>query len=149
VTAAEPDDLLSIGAVAAAAGVTVPTIRYYEARGLLDATARKSGRRQYDRSAVRRLSAISTLKCAGFSLDEIRRMLDESVPQRERRSIMDARLAEVRSALKKLRMLETALVVGTDCTCEVMQDCVRLAAPSRDHTDDRSRRPERTRSPNP
>ena len=67
---------LTIGQVAAAAGVNIQTIRYYERRGLL-ATPRRtaSGYRQYTGDAVNRIRFIKHAQELGFSLKEIQELL--------------------------------------------------------------------------
>jgi DNA-binding transcriptional MerR regulator len=65
------ETLLSIGQVAARAGVATSTIRYYERRGLLVADARASGQRRYKAETLRRLVFIGMLQDAGLALDEI------------------------------------------------------------------------------
>jgi MerR family redox-sensitive transcriptional activator SoxR len=62
---------LTIGEVAAQAGVATSTIRYYERRGLLAADARVSGQRRYTTESLRRLVFIGMLQDAGLALDDI------------------------------------------------------------------------------
>lgn len=69
---------LTIGAVAARAGVTTSAIRYYERRGLLVADERRSGQRRYHERTLRRLVFIGMLQDAGLSLDEIAGILEAS-----------------------------------------------------------------------
>jgi DNA-binding transcriptional MerR regulator len=63
---------LLIGDVAERAGVTPPTVRYYESLGLLKRPVRSaSGYRRYAEDAVRELQFIRKARALGFSLDEI------------------------------------------------------------------------------
>ncbi|RNI17748.1 MerR family transcriptional regulator [Flexivirga caeni] len=67
---------LSIGQLAAYAGVTVRTVRHYHAKGLLPEPARDcSGYRRYDASAVIDLIRIRTLADAGVPLSRARELL--------------------------------------------------------------------------
>jgi DNA-binding transcriptional MerR regulator len=69
-------ELLTIGALAAAADVNVETVRYYERRGLLLPPRRTgSGYRQYGRDDVWRLTFIRRAKGLGFTLSEIGELL--------------------------------------------------------------------------
>ena len=71
-----PDDLqLSIGELAREAGVSVRTIRYYVAEGLLPPTAESGPRAAYGQAHLDRLRAIGELKNAFLPLKEIRRQL--------------------------------------------------------------------------
>ena len=67
---------LLIGEVAARAGVSASTIRYYESVGLLKAPARSAaGYRRYPDSIVDELRFIRKAQALGFSLDELARVL--------------------------------------------------------------------------
>lgn len=70
----EPE--LSIGEVAARAGVSVSALRFYEERGLITSTRSDGGRRRYHRPVLRRLAFIQVAQRVGLSLDEIGRALD-------------------------------------------------------------------------
>ena len=68
-----PASGMLIGAFAAAVGVGIETVRYYERRGLLQTSVAERGRgRRYGASAVSRLTFIKAAQDLGFSLDEVR-----------------------------------------------------------------------------
>ena len=68
---------VSIGKVAEATGVKVPTIRYYESVGLLPMAERtESNRRAYDGATIRRLNFIRHARDLGFTVEAIRQLLD-------------------------------------------------------------------------
>jgi DNA-binding transcriptional MerR regulator len=72
-------DRLSIGNLAAATGVKVNTIRFYEDASVLPPPHRTpSGRRTYDADDVKRLRFVRRARDLGFNLDEIRSLLDLS-----------------------------------------------------------------------
>ncbi len=63
---------MKIGQVAADAGITVDTVRFYERRGVLPApTRRSSGYREYTASTVERIRTARALQNLGFTLDEV------------------------------------------------------------------------------
>ncbi len=65
--------LYRIGELAQRAGVSAPTLRYYENTGLFEETTRSpSGYRLYDSAAEAKLRFIVRAKRLGLSLDEIR-----------------------------------------------------------------------------
>src|SRR2546425_13377783 len=67
---------LLIGDVAERAGLTAPTIRYYESIGLLAAAPRSStGYRRYTVTTVEELRFIKKAQTLGFSLEEIGEIL--------------------------------------------------------------------------
>jgi DNA-binding transcriptional MerR regulator len=63
---------MRIGELAARAGTTTRTLRYYEARGLLPARRGSNGYRTYDESDLKLLRQIRTLQDFGFDLEETR-----------------------------------------------------------------------------
>ena len=98
---------MRIGALAEASGVSVDTLRFYEKRGLLPPPARTPGGfRDYGPEAAERLGAIARGKRLGFTLGEIRALLNwrevgDADADAVRRVAAD-RLAETERALAKL-----------------------------------------------
>jgi MerR family copper efflux transcriptional regulator len=67
---------LLIGELAERAGVSTPTIRYYESLGLLEPPARTaSGYRRYPAKAVDTVRFVKKAQTLGFSLDEVGEIL--------------------------------------------------------------------------
>ena len=69
------DEDLSIGVVAARAGMNTSALRFYEDRGLITSTRTEGGRRQYHRNVLRRLAFIQAAQQVGLTLDDIGRAL--------------------------------------------------------------------------
>lgn len=68
---------LRSGQVAAAAGVNVETLRYYERRGLLAEPDRSpGGHRLYDADSVTTLRVIKAAQRLGFTLEEVAELLE-------------------------------------------------------------------------
>ena len=67
---------LTIGKLAAGGNVGVETIRFYQRKGLLDTPSRESGIRRYGSEDLRRLRFIKQAQAAGFTLEEIRELLE-------------------------------------------------------------------------
>jgi DNA-binding transcriptional MerR regulator len=64
--------LMKIGQVAAKAGVSIDTVRFYERRGVLPAPPRRpSGYRSYPASTVDRIRMARDLQHLGLTLDEV------------------------------------------------------------------------------
>jgi DNA-binding transcriptional MerR regulator len=71
-TQATPPQLLTIGAMAKAAGVTVRALRYYEELGLIAPETRSNSQyRLYDAGILRRIKAILALQDLGYSLEQV------------------------------------------------------------------------------
>ena len=67
----------TIGQVAREAGVGVETVRFYEREGLIEEPSRRaSGYRQYGDETVLVLKFIRRAKELGFTLKEIRSLMD-------------------------------------------------------------------------
>ncbi|MFG2351602.1 MerR family transcriptional regulator [Streptomyces phaeochromogenes] len=63
---------MRIGELAARAGTSTRTLRYYESRGLLPARRGSNGYRTYDEGDLKLLRQIRTLQDFGFNLEETR-----------------------------------------------------------------------------
>src|SRR5262245_44489872 len=76
---------LTIGDLAVRTGSNVPTIRYYEEIGVLPPADRlPSGHRVYDQSDLKRLTFIRHCRDFGFSIDQVRRLIDlAATPERD------------------------------------------------------------------
>jgi MerR family transcriptional regulator, copper efflux regulator len=130
--------VLTIGALAKAAGITTPTIRYYEEIGLLPPAKRTaSGQRHYDESDISRLTFIKQCRDFGFSIEQVRVLLDLSISTErdcaETRDIAQAHLDEVRARMVELGALQTRLqdfvtrcndvcAGGPGCDCVIFKD---------------------------
>lgn len=67
----------TVGALANNAGVNIETVRYYEKTGLMPKPKRKESRyRVYDESDLARLKFIFRAKQLGFTLKEIKELLE-------------------------------------------------------------------------
>jgi MerR family redox-sensitive transcriptional activator SoxR len=118
---------LGIGEVAREAGVSVSAIRFYERNGLLPEAERASGRRRFDADAVRRLEVIKVAKQAGFSLDEVRALLDSidaGAPAHEELQALAAhKLPEIDALIERARAMRDWLAVASVCGCESLEAC--------------------------
>ncbi|HVB78756.1 MAG TPA: heavy metal-responsive transcriptional regulator [Candidatus Binataceae bacterium] len=106
--------MLTIGKIARAAGVTIDAVRYYERERLL-APAQKSGAgyRLYGPDAVRRLQFIRHAQQCGFSLAEIRELLElrarEGSCCKDVRSVAIAKRAQLEARIQALQELAQAM----------------------------------------
>lgn len=72
---------MKIGELASRTGLAASRIRFYETSGLISAQRQANGYRRYPEQAVQTLGIISCAQQAGFSLDEIRRLLPQGDSQ--------------------------------------------------------------------
>lgn len=103
---------MTIGQLAAAAGVNVETVRYYQRRDLMAVPDRPAGGiGRYGPSALTRLRFIKRAQSLGFTLDDVQALLslDDGRGCSAARQIGEHKLADVRQRLQALRVLEAAL----------------------------------------
>ncbi len=121
--------MLSIGKLSEAAGVKVPTIRYYEQIGILPAAERSTGnQRLYTSTTSDRLSFIRHARDLGFPLDAIRDLLAMSdrpdQPCAAVDSIARTQLAAVEGRIARLMALKSELErMIAQCAGGCVADC--------------------------
>lgn len=118
---------LRITQVAQAAGVNRETLRYYERRGLLEATDRSpGGHRLYDQRAVQTLRIIKAAQRLGFTLDEVADLIEAGRP-RGRTPGLQARatdkLVEVEARIADLITIRDNLRAAVDAGCDDLHQC--------------------------
>jgi DNA-binding transcriptional MerR regulator len=105
---------LTIGRVAHLAGVSVETVRFYEREHLLPQPVRVEGHiRVYPQEAVTRLRFIRNAKELGFSLAEIRELLELGAHPETACHLVEARaqekMADIDSRIASLTRMREAL----------------------------------------
>lgn len=125
--------MLTIGKLGQAAGVKVPTIRYYEQIGLLPEADRSTGnQRLYAKATLDRLSFIRHARELGFPLEAIRDLFSLSDrPDQPCAAVDDiarTQLVATRARIARLKALEAELERmleqcsrGTVETCRVIE----------------------------
>ncbi len=112
-------ELLAIGKLADATGVSVSTLRYYDEIGLVAPSKRVGGKRRFQPDAVGRANFIRRARGVGFSLEEIADILDDS-------DGAWGKMVELRSQRKELEVMITMLEEVRACGCRVVAECPRL-----------------------
>ncbi|PSQ68397.1 MAG: Zn(2+)-responsive transcriptional regulator [Bacteroidetes bacterium QH_1_61_8] len=107
------------GEVAEKAGVNPETLRYYEQKALIPKPRRSDGGfRLYDDSYVDRLHFIQRAKDLGFTLAEIKDLLDLRVDDeatcRDVQAQTEAKLDEVEAKIEDLKRIRDALSTLSD-----------------------------------
>lgn len=121
---------LRAGLVAAAAGVNLQTLRYYERRGLLPEPDRTlGGHRVYPGEAVTLLRVIKTAQQLEFTLAEVADLLETGAHQHGHRAEAGlqaragAKLAEVDQKISDLVVIRDTLREATDAECDDLVAC--------------------------
>lgn len=105
---------MNISQVAALAGVTATTVRYYERRGLIaNASRTRTGYRQYSPDTARRLRFIKRAQELGFTLDEVAELLALRVDDPAACPIVETKagekVAQVHRMIQDLMRIKDAL----------------------------------------
>jgi len=125
-----PRSAIQIGEAAQRA-LSIDTIRFYERKGLVPRAPRTTGQfRLYTVDDVARLTFIKQMQGLGFSLQEIKQLLD----LRDRgghacqdvRNLLSCKLTAVRTRIRNLQNLERELILD-------LQECNRELKDRRDH----------------
>ncbi len=100
--------MLKIGDVSKKSGIGIEALRFYEKSGLLEKPSRTlGGYRVYGADVLERLDFIKQARALGFSLDEIKRIIDDAregqSPCDEVREIVRHRLEELDERMRELR----------------------------------------------
>lgn len=103
---------MRIGELAAAAGVTTKTIRFYEDTGVLPAPSRQaSGYRQYDHGAVDRLAFVKAAQAAGLTLAQVRDIIaardSSGAPCQHVAALLEQHAVELEQRIAELTALLT------------------------------------------
>ena len=122
---------MRIGQVAAQAEVNIQTVRLYERLGLLKKPGRRaSGYREYTDDAVMSIRFIKQAKGLGFTLTEIKALLDMREEGAhtiaEMRAVAQARLNAIDEKIRQLQSMRAAIDHGlSNCDCpEQFPACV-------------------------
>lgn len=127
-------DRLTIGDLARATGTKVETIRYYEKAGLLPRPARTAtgNYRAYTVAQLGRLSFLRRSRDLGFTLDQIRALLDladqreqdcEAVDgiAREHLAEVERKIADLTALRQELREMIGHCRHGTVAECRIIE----------------------------
>jgi DNA-binding transcriptional MerR regulator len=147
-TGRRTDGLLTTGEMARLSDATLRTVRFYEEAGLLHPAVRSAGgHRLFPKQELVRLQLISELRAAGFSIEDIRDLLQtklerptgaeaaRAILQRleERTRLVKQRIGVLHELLRDLESTRQVLEGCTGCKGhpnypECCNECERLAA---------------------
>lgn len=110
--ARKSDSGIKIGGLAEKTGLHHETIRYYQRLGLMPTPKRDHGTvRRYDEDAVKRLRFIKRAQALGFSLEEVKLLLELSIGEHcaETRTFAEEKKRLVERKIGDLHAIQTAL----------------------------------------
>lgn len=122
---------LSIGGLSKLTGCNIETIRYYEKIALLPAPSRtQGGHRLYPNSFQRRLIFICKARSLGFTLEEVRNLLElieGNYSCDEVKQIVLAQLCVVKTKINELTQLQNSLEsMASQCAGGELSDCAAI-----------------------
>ncbi|MFG2784712.1 MerR family transcriptional regulator [Streptomyces prunicolor] len=129
---------MQIGEVAARTELSLRTIRHYEETGLVTPSARsRGGFRLYTESDVARLMVIRRMKPLGFTLDEMRDLLEatdrldsgEELPAGEREELLERIRRFEQAAQQRVVDLRTQLARAEEFAITLAERLARSLAP--------------------
>ncbi|MFE3850512.1 MerR family transcriptional regulator [Streptomyces griseorubiginosus] len=129
---------MQIGEVAARTELSLRTIRHYEETGLVIPSARSQGGfRLYTEADVSRLMVIRRMKPLGFSLDEMRALLEatdrldaeEQLPPQDREELLDRVRGFEQAARQRVEDLRTQLSRAEEFAATLAGRLTRSPAP--------------------
>jgi MerR family transcriptional regulator, redox-sensitive transcriptional activator SoxR len=128
------EPLLTIGQVAARAGLNTSHIRFYERVGVLPAPERVSGQRRYRQDVLHRLSIIDVAQRAGLTLDEIAPLTGpgnrSADAARHIRALADEKLPDIDALIARAKAVKHWLQVGQSCDCSSVDVCGLFVDPT-------------------
>jgi MerR family redox-sensitive transcriptional activator SoxR len=117
----------TIGQVASRARINSSAVRFYEREGVLPLPERVSGQRRYGEETVRRLEVIDIAKRAGFNLDEIRLLVNDTSGETRLRELAQRKLPEVEALIARAEAMRDWLLKAQDCRCSSLELCALFA----------------------
>lgn len=119
---------LTIGDVAARAGVATSAIRHYESLGLLSSTRTSGNQRRYARTVLRRIAVIQAAQHVGLSLAEIGEAFatfppDHAPTKREWGRLARRWRGSLDARIRELEQVRDGLAKCVGCGCLSMRQC--------------------------
>ena len=122
--------MMTVGEAAKAVGVRASVLRYYEQQGLITPSDRsRAAYRLYNQEAVQRLALIRAAQGVGFTLDDIRTLLqlDEDAPCEQVQTLLTKRLTDVDARLADLKRVRATLSDALDRCRKSRKGCAVVA----------------------
>jgi DNA-binding transcriptional MerR regulator len=114
---------LDINEVARRSGVPASALRFYEEKGLIRSVGRRGLRRLFDARVIERLGLIAMGRAAGFSLEEMARMLTPDGVPRIDRAVLVEKIAELDGKIRDLTTMRNGLRHAIACRAPSHMEC--------------------------
>jgi DNA-binding transcriptional MerR regulator len=117
---------MDIAEVAKRSGVPASTLRFYEEKGLIRSVGRKGLRRLFSAYVLEQLALIALGRAAGFSLDEIARMLGTEGGPKIDRELLVRKSDELNNTIQKLKSMRDGLRHAAVCSSPSHMECPKF-----------------------
>lgn len=114
---------MDIAEVAKRSGVPASTLRFYEQKGLIASVGRRGLRRLFSPNVLEWLALIALGRSAGFSLDEIARMLGADGRPRIDRQLLADKARELDGSIRRLIAMRNGLRHAAVCAAPSHMEC--------------------------
>lgn len=123
-----PDDLLTIGDLAARSGVSTSALRFYDSQDLITARRTAGNQRRYERAMLRRVAFVRSAQRVGLTLDEIKAALASLPAGRtptpaDWRALSEQWRARLDERIRELEALRDKLDSCIGCGCLSLKRC--------------------------
>ena len=119
--------LVAIGELAQATGVAVSALRHYDELGVITHATRVGGKRRFSSDTVGRVNFIRRAQKFGFTLTEIRDILDDTSGRA--RELVSAKVEDLRAQQVEMATMIDLLQEMMACGCQVVAECPALNEP--------------------
>ncbi len=119
--------LVPIGELAAATGVSVSALRHYDEVGVIAPAERVGGKRRFSLDTVGRVNFVRRAQRIGFTLSEIRDILDDTSGQA--RHLAAHKIEDLRTQQNELATMIELLEEMMACGCQVVAECPAVIDP--------------------
>lgn len=120
--------ILSVGEISKRSGLPISTIHFYEEKGLISSFRNEGNQRQFSRDSLRIISLVKAAQGIGYSLDEIKSMLDKLPKDRKLTDTDWTRISkvwrkEIEDKIKALIQIRDHLNKCIGCGCLSLTEC--------------------------
>lgn len=117
---------MDIAEVAKRSGLPASTLRFYEEKGLINSVGRQGLRRLFNANVLERLALVALGRAAGFSLDEIARMLGAKGNPEIDRALLATKADELDKTIQKLTAMRDGLKHAAVCSAPSHMECPKF-----------------------
>jgi DNA-binding transcriptional MerR regulator len=115
---------LSISELRERTGLASSALRFYERKGLLQASGRAGGKRRFDEGAVEQVAFIDLLKSAGFTLAEIAQFVAPAGRTESGwRAMTSAKMRQLDEQIAQIQQAQVILRHLLNCRHEQLDHC--------------------------